>query len=239
MAVQLLAPAAPVSFGYSAVVRARVPASGRALTTEWHWDDGQQDRALLRPAVAYARCAHRYAQPGVYRVRVVVTPPGGAQEGSARYVTIRRPDQLAASGWVRDESSGTPVPFGFLITPRVDAAADAVVRCLLALGELRAGALDWVMGDGSASLHFGGSASLGDVVGPFRFRIDVSATTPPNGLSKQHLALSVYPPHGIPGRDSPLVRVSGPIRPGRADAPFGAKHASHRHSLAKVTPVIE
>ncbi|MDQ2688852.1 MAG: hypothetical protein M3Y29_01070, partial [Chloroflexota bacterium] len=65
------------------------------------------------------------------------------------------------------------------------------------------------------SVHFGGTAAFGDGPGRHAFRVDVHAQ--PGNRPRQQLTMSLYAPGAVPGRDSPVHRVSGPIRPGRVD----------------------
>lgn len=221
MTIRFLAPAGPVLDGRLAVVRARrarlAPASPMI---RWDWDDGVREEATGDPAGAHpARGVHRYATPGVYLVRIEME---GAQDearapvAAARYVTVRAAGQVGASGWVRDESTRSGIPFGFLVHAGALGETGVTFRCLLEGREMEATSLGWLMTDPPVAMHFGGGGRMRPNGGPFRFRVDVRAIDgQPAG--RQHLTLTLYAALGVPGRDSPILRVAGPIRPGRAD----------------------
>jgi hypothetical protein len=216
MVIRMLGPAGPVtqhrraSFGAS--VRQAPPDD---IRTVWDWGDGQLERVRQRWArVARVRRAHRYDSGGLYRL-VVKGSLGAAPDASGtRYVAVRRQDQLAASGWIRDPSV-PPVPFGFVISPPVGGTDGSIeLRCLFGDDELVARDLGWLMmGDGEA-LHFGGGATLAGTQG-MRFRVDVGRERPEDARSASQVTISVYAAGTTPGRDAPVRRVSGPLRPGR------------------------
>lgn len=219
--LRLLAPAVPVSTGRSVVVRARLDeVPGAGAWGSWDWDDGQRDDAQLTGRdLARPRRAHRYSSPGVYRVRVEMGEQDSLEpELAIRYVTVRRDTQIAASGWIRDVASATAVPFGFLISQSIEDRGETVIlRCLVDGEEVLGGNLGWLFSAEPGSLHFGGTARVGDRSGDHPFRVDVRESAGPSGRIGQQMVVSLYQPRGVPGRDSPLRRVSGPIRPGRAD----------------------
>ncbi len=219
--LRLLAPAMPVSSGRTVTVRARLdelPDIG--AWGSWEWDDGQRDDARLKGSdLMLPRRAHRYSDPGVYRVQVAVRGADGPEPQLAvRYVTVRRDGQIAASGWVRDAASATAIPFGFLVTAPFDGQGETVIlRCLIDGEEVLGTELGWLFSGDPGSLHFGGAARVGDRLGTHSFRVDVHESARPSGRIGQRMVITLYRPGGVPGRDSPLRRVSGPIRPGRAD----------------------
>ena len=139
-----------------------------------------------------------------------------AQDG-VRYITVRRRGQFAASGWIRDQS-GPPVPFGFLITPATGAEPDLVVlRCLIDGGEVLADGPTWLFVGDPRSLHFGGVAGFGTSADDHPYRVDVLPGRGSGGRIEQHVTISIYAPGTVPGRDGPLHRISGSIRPGVID----------------------
>ena len=214
MTIRLLAPAGPVSSGRLATVsaRLRVPAVG-ALAT-WRWDDGGQDRG--RVSGGLARRSHRYEAPGVYRVSVQLGDAG--EDGDDRYVTVARPGQIAASGWVRDLDRAERVAFGFLITLAGRGGAEGAdagqLRALLAGSELATGHIEWLMTSQPGSLHFGGLASYGAATTDHPYRVDVLRVAGMRRRTVQRLTMSLYAPAAVPGHDSPMHRVSGIVRPG-------------------------
>lgn len=221
MTIHFLAPGAPVLEGRLAVVRARRARSAAASpAARWDWDDGVREEATddftsERPA----RRVHRYAAPGVYRVRLEMggsRPDAREPATTARYVTVRAPGQAGASGWVRDELTGSRIPFGFLVHAGAQGETGVTFRCLLDGGEIEATSLGWLMTDPPASMHFGGEGRMSPESVPFRYRVDVRALDDHTGTG-QHLTLTLYAWLGVPGRDSPILRFAGPIRPGRAD----------------------
>lgn len=217
MTVRLLAPADPVRRGRLVTVNASVRADPpREGTASWEWDDGERDEAALPPVTAQRTSrTHRYAKAGVYRVIVRVGPL--IDEAIVRYVSVARPDQAAGSGWVSDRALRRPVPFGFLLTPGGEGAADALVlRCAMPAGELRSTDLTWLLVSGDGSLHFGGNADVVGRDGIHPFRVDAHGPLG-RGRSRQQLAISMYAPRDVPGRDSPIERVAGAIRPGRVE----------------------
>ena len=217
MTLRLLAPAGPVESGRLAIVRARYWAGPASLSTSWEWDDGAVEHADLDTGDARTRRSHRYAGPGVYRVQVRVGPRD-AEPGYVRYVTVRTGLQTAASGWIRDASSAAPVPFGFLITPAsADRDGVIVLRCALGVDEMRASDLVWLFVAEPGSLHFGGTASVGPNDARHPFRVDVRSTASRARHPTQQLTMSVYAAGAVPGHDSPLHRLSGPVRPGRVE----------------------
>lgn len=224
--LRLLAPAVPVSTGRSVTVRARFDSPpGADAWGSWDWDDGQrEDAQLTGPDLARPRRAHRYSAPGVYRVRVAIGEADAPDPQRAiRYATVRHDLQIAASGWIRDVASATAIPFGFLITPSPDGhRATGILRCLIAGEEILGNDLTWLFAGEPGSLHFGGTARVGDRSGEYPFRVDIRASAGPTGRIGQQMVVSLYQPGGVPGRDSPLRRVSGPVRPGRADIPTPA-----------------
>lgn len=219
--LRLLAPAAPVNTGHMVTVRAsfRSPPSAKVRTT-WDWDDGLLEEAELAGAdPLHTHRAHLYGAPGVYRVRVAFgTKREQSDDQSVRYVTVRRDDQVGASGWVRDADTSNRVPFGFLVTPAGESGEGMLIlRYLIASEEVVANRLTWLFADEHNSLHFGGQATIGERIGDHPFRVDVRAASTPTTRIGQQLAISLYAPGSLPGRDSPLHRISGPIRPGRVD----------------------
>lgn len=212
----MLGPAAPIGSSRLASVRASLRLQpGSPICTTWEWDDGQVERAQLEwQALVHAHRAHRYVAPGVYRVqlRVDVSRPRH-RESAARYVVVVGSDQWAASGWIR-VPDGAPVPFGFLVTPTAAGRAGQVLlRCQLEGAELVSGDLAWLLAGDASTLHFGGNASIaGQAIHPFR--LDATAAGRERA-GQQHVALSIYAPGGVPGRDAPVRRLSGPVRPGR------------------------
>lgn len=219
--LRLLAPAVPVSNGRSVTVRARLDeAPDIGAWGSWDWDDGQRDDARLTGGdLLLPPRAHRYGAPGVYRVQVAVHGEDGPDPQLAiRYVTVRRDSQIAASGWIRDAASATAVPFGFLLTaPYAGRGGTVTLRCLIDGEDVLATDLGWLFSGELGSLHFGGTARVGDRLGRHSFRVDVHESAAPSGRIGQRMIITLYRPGGVPGRDSPLRRVSGPIRPGRAD----------------------
>jgi hypothetical protein len=219
--LRLLAPAVPVSSGRTVTVRARLDEMpGTGAWGSWDWDDGQRDDARLTGRdLVLPRRAHRYSAPGVYRVKVAVGEADAPDPQLAiRYVTVRRDADIAASGWIRDAASATAVPFGFLVTTSVDGQGETVIlRCLIDGDEVLGGDLGWLFSGEPGSLHFGGTARVGDRSGEHPFRVDIRESPGQSGRTGQHMVVSLYHPGSVPGRDSPLRRVSGPIRPGRAD----------------------
>lgn len=219
--LRMLAPAVPVSSGRSVTVHARLDqVPGVSAWSRWDWDDGQRDDAQLTGRdLARPRRTHRYSAPGVYRVKVAVGEADAPDPQLAiRYVTVRRDAQIAASGWIRDAASATAVPFGFLITTSRDGQGETVIlRCVIDDEDVLGGDLGWLFSDEPGSLHFGGTARLGDRPGAHPFRVDIQESAGQSGRIGQQMVVSLYHPGGVPGRDSPLRRVSGPIRPGRAD----------------------
>lgn len=215
MTLRLLAPADPVADGRLAAVRASFRSALANVLATWEWEDGARDETEIgAAALVHARRTHRYAGSGVYRVGVRLGDAGDAV--ATRYVAVRVDGQIAGSGWVRDPSAPGPVPFGFLVTPAHDGGDDAIeLRCLLGSEELRATGVSWLFVAQAGSLHFGGSATIGERDGSHPFRVDVHGMHTARG--RQQLSMSVYPPGTVPGRDSPLHRIAGPIRPGRVD----------------------
>jgi hypothetical protein len=221
--IRLLAPAGPIVDGRLVTVsaRVRVPDAGGLAT--WRWDDGaHDDEPVASGTFIRASRTHRYAAPGVYRVRVQVGDEGEAAE--ERYVTVARPGQVAASGWVRDVERAERIAFGFLITPGVDGSADAIyLRALLGDVELFSNHMDWLMTSQPGSLHFGGVASLGGATHDHTYRVDVLRVAAARGRSAQRMTMSVYAPGAVPGHDSPTHRATGIVRPGHiALGPFEA-----------------
>lgn len=208
--IRFLAPAGPVTEGHAAVVRA----NARLAPARWDWDDGHLEETSAdalggdRPM----RRTHRYAHPGVYLVRVLVD---GATDWAARYVTVRARHQLGACGWVRDEGSRARIPFGFLLTPGAGEHS-VIFRCLLADGEFEAVTRTWAIADAPNAIHFGGQGRLRDGGGRRRFRVDLRNEERAD-RGAQRLTLTLYSLRGVPGRDSPRLRITGTIRPGRAD----------------------
>jgi len=229
----MLGPARPVASGRSTTIRASVRTTpARIVRTRWEWDDGEYDLGdHAWAAVVHARIAHRYANPGVYRVRLMAgldnAPPA---EDGVRYITVRHRGQFAASGWIRDQS-GPPVPFGFLITPATAADPDFVVlRCIISEEEMLAHGLTWLFAGDPRSLHFGGVAGFGTSAEDHPYRVDVLAGSVSGGRLEQHVTISVYAPGAVPGRDGPLHRISGSVRPGVIDlgAALPARRADGR-----------
>lgn len=222
VSLSLLAPAVPVGLGRAAAVRFSLrdlsevsPAPRRA---SWDWGDGSTDSTeLQRTRLVHAGMAHRYQAPGVYRVRVRVEGGPGGPASGLRYVTVRQERRdTAGCGWVAP-ATGPSVPFGFvLVVPTESAAGHLMLRYQTDAFEVVAARLDWVIAGQNGALHFGGSAQVTGRRGVHSFRADV--TQPDSATWRQHhLALSLYAPGGSPGRDSPLHRVSGVVRPGRLD----------------------
>lgn len=221
MTIRLLAPAGPVFSGRLATVSARLRVPDVGALATWLWDDGGEDHEpVVFEATVRARRTHRYHAPGVYRVRVQLGETG--ESGEDRYVTVARPDQVAASGWVRDAERDERVAFGFLITPGAHGDADAIrLRALLGGLEIVTSHVEWLLTSQPGSLHFGGRASLGGGATDHPYRVDVLRITAERGRTAQRLTLSVYAPASVPGHDSPMHRVSGLVRPGRIDlGPF-------------------
>lgn len=217
MTLRLLAPAGPVESGRLAIVRARYRSGADSLSTRWEWDDGAVEHADLDIGDVRTRRSHRYAGPGVYRVQVRVGPRDH-EPGHIRYVTVRTDLQAAASGWIRDASSPAPVPFGFLITPAAENREGAILlRCALGVDEMRATDLIWLFVAEPGSLHFGGTASVGSSDARHPFRVDVRSAASGARHPAQQLTMSVYAAGAVPGHDSPLHRLSGPVRPGRVE----------------------
>lgn len=222
MSIQFLAPGAPVLEGRLAVVRARRHGASSVVSyARWDWDDGVCEEAAGDFATGHlARRVHRYQAPGVYRVRLAmdgVAPGGRGSESAVRFVTVRARGQVGANGWVRDEVTGVRIPFGFLVHADRTGETGVTLRCLLDAGEMEGTALHWFMADPSESLHFGGDGRLGPHDAPIRYRVDVRGPGAGTGIG-QHLTLTLYSPSDVPGRDSPMLRIAGRIRPGRADA---------------------
>ncbi len=200
----------------SIVASLRLPPRPRVATV-WEWDDGVFER-VEEPwaAIVRARRTHRYAEPGVYLVRLHVDGEEATGGGSAsRYAVVRAPGQIAASGWIRDPPRGA-VPFGYLITP-ADPLGSLVLRCALPAGELVASELAWLVVGDPPALHFGGSARLGSGAERYPFRVDAALEPSGSGIGRRHVAITVYPPDSVPGRDAPIARVAGPVRPGGVD----------------------
>lgn len=220
--LRLLAPAGPVNSGRLATVHARYRASPSSLSTRWEWDDGAVEHAELEIGDARTRRSHRYAGPGVYRVTVRIGPRGD-EPSQVRYVTVRTDVQAAASGWIRDASSATPIPFGFLITPAdEDRDGTILLRCALGVEEMRATELIWLFVTDPGSLHFGGIASIGSSDARHPFRVDAGSTVSGARHPTQRLTMSIYAAGAVPGHHSPLHRLSGPVRPGRIElGPLG------------------
>lgn len=212
MAVRLLAPASPVSLGWPATVRAHCAPPAARL--RWEWDDGSSDLVELgRHEAGYPRRAHRYAGTGVYRVVVRVPDPPGDPDLDVRYVAVRRRGQVAGSGWI--VARGTRVPFAFLVSRDAQTGIDRVAfRATIAAGELVADGPAWHLGGGSGELHFGGSAHLGGASELQPYRVDIRPDE--HAARGQQMTISLYAIGGQPGRDSPIERLSGRIRPGRA-----------------------
>lgn len=221
VAIHFLAPGAPILEGRLAVVRFRRDHAAPAPpAARWDWDDGVNEEATSdftteRPS----RRVHRYAAPGVYCVRLEMEGSrSDAREPAiaARFVTVRAAGQVGASGWIRDELSGTRIPFGFLMHGGDHGEAGVTFRCLVDGREMEAISLGWLMTDPPASLHFGGGGRMGPGGVPYRYRVDVRAPGV-EARTGQHLTLTLYSSRGVPGRDSPILRIAGPIRPGRVD----------------------
>ena len=213
---RLLAPAGPVRPGRLATVRASL-GSNVAEGLTWDWDDGHRDEGADTAAgVRRARRTHRYALAGVYRVRVNVGDL--IDQALVRYVAVAQPGQVAGSGWVNDPEQRDGVPFGLLLTPRVEGAAEALVfRSLMPAGEVTSTELTWLIVGGPASLHFGGQAAVDGRCGIHPFRVDLHGGVAPGRRARQELAISLYAPSDVPGRDSPIERITGLVRPGLID----------------------
>lgn len=219
--LRLLAPARPVTSGRPVTVRASLrPRTAAPIRATWDWEDGENDMDELPGGkLVYARHSHRYASPGVYRVLVRIDgAPALPTQGSVRFVTVRRTGQVGASGWVRDDDARVRVPFGFLITRGTTPEDHGLeLRYLLGDTEVRSGQLGWLFADGPDALHFGGSASYGGGPPLHPFRVDVHAIPASRGRVGQQVAINLYAPDGVPGRDSPMHRISGAVRPGRVE----------------------
>ena len=74
------------------------------------------------------------------------------------------------------------------------------------------------MAGDDGALHFGGEAASGIGGDPHPYRVDVGIASGAAGRSNQQMTISVYAPGSVPGRDAPIQRISGPIRPGGVDA---------------------
>ena len=221
--IRLLAPAGPVFSGRLATVSARLRVADHGALATWRWDDGAQDhQPIASGGFVRTRRSHRYAAAGVYRVRVELGD--SREDGADRFVTVADPRQVAASGWVRDVERGERVAFGFLIVPGGGPGRphQLQLRALLGATELVTSNIEWLLTSQPGSLHFGGLASIGDSAADHPYRCDVLRVATTIGRDAQRLTLSVYEPGAVPGRDSPMHRVSGVVRPGHvALGPFG------------------
>jgi hypothetical protein len=210
MAIRLLAPADPVPVGRSVLVRARCEPPAARLW--WEWDDGGTDLVEFGGGAGRPQRAHQYAARGVYRVRVREAPEA-LPDDEIRFVAVRASGELAGSGWI--SGAGTRTPFAFLLAPPDDEGVSrADVRCLVEGVELHGHGPAWQLAVGPGELHFGGTARLGDGDDLHPYRVDLRVDE--TNRRTQLLTLTAYAPGGRPGWDSPLVRLAGRIRPGRA-----------------------
>ncbi|HEX2765128.1 MAG TPA: PKD domain-containing protein [Candidatus Limnocylindria bacterium] len=221
MSVRMLAPAGPIGATRAPSVGASLRLPPRDwLRASWEWDDGSVEPvAAPWASIVRMRTVHRYARPGVYRVRLRVEGDGGwSSEMGERYVVVSGPGQLAASGWIRDPVHRA-VPVGLLLTPSDGARlGSALLRCLVPDGELVASDLAWMVAPDPGSVHFGGHARLGTEASSDRpYRVDVALAAREHRGARPHLTVSVYAAGRRPGSDAPEIRVSGDLRPGGID----------------------
>ncbi len=179
-------------------------------TATVEWGDGSVTGAVVSSAGGSGRVTaeHAYAEPGVYRIRVVVTDNAGASaEAVVDNLDVYDPGLFATGGGWVDTGEGK-LNFGF--TARYDRNAEPQGNLQLHVGKQRfhAETLDRLVVAGS-ELHLGGSGRLNGISG---YRFTLLGIGEGEGA---RLAVRVVDPAGktvtVVGQEAPVVLGGGTL----------------------------